>query len=297
MISHRVILSELLAGHDAERWKLCEKLIVALLEFLGELIQQGGLALQSSQIFYRGTLRTLVVILHDFPEFLSHHYMTLVSVIPHDCVQIRNLVLSAFPPNMRLPDPSVPDTSLDNLAEFNETPAMSLSYTASLRSGGDDDDIDIIALADDYMSDEQSTTTTDTDTQPSFFGKALEYIQQSTGGREDELHQYHSHRLGALVLYIGSKGAALTATTALENNPAARLYSYLLEHMTAEGKYIVMAINSLFANPQLFSGRYMLLSAMTDHLRYPNNHTYFFKAVLLQLFTQKAEAIKENITR
>lgn len=36
---------------------------------------------------------------------------------------------------------------------------------------------------------------------------------------------------------------------------------------------------------------------MTDHLRYPNSHTYFFRAVLLLLFTQKAESIKENITR
>lgn len=232
--SHRVILSELLAGHDAERWKLCEKLIVALLEFLGELVQQGGLALQSSQIFYRGTLRTLVVILHDFPEFLSHHYLTLVTVIPHDCVQIRNLVLSAFPPNMRLPDPSVPDTSLDNLAEFNEAPAMSLNYTASLRV----DDVNIMGLADDYMNEE---SITDTDTS-SFLTKALDYIQQTSSNG----HHYHVHRLGALVLYIGSKGAALTSTTALESNPATHFYSYLLEHMPAEGS-VLHALPSSFS--------------------------------------------------
>lgn len=232
IISHRVILSELLAGHDAERWKLCEKLIVALLEFLGELVQQGGLALQSSQIFYRGTLRTLVVILHDFPEFLSHHYLTLVTVIPHDCVQIRNLVLSAFPPNMRLPDPSVPDTSLDNLAEFNEAPVMSLNYTASLRV----DDVSIMGLADDYMNEESNT---DTDTS-SFLTKALDYVQQTSSNG----HHYHVHRLGALVLYIGSKGAALTSTTALESNPATQFYSYLLEHMTAEGSVLHALLSS-----------------------------------------------------
>ncbi len=48
------------------------------------------------------------VLLHDFPEFLCEHYFPLCNTIPVSCVQLRNLVLSAFPRNMRLPDPFTP---------------------------------------------------------------------------------------------------------------------------------------------------------------------------------------------
>ncbi len=48
------------------------------------------------------------VLLHDFPEFLCEHHFSLCDVIPVACVQLRNLVLSAFPRSMRLPDPFTP---------------------------------------------------------------------------------------------------------------------------------------------------------------------------------------------
>jgi len=49
------------------------------------------------------------VLLHDFPEFLSEHHFLLCNNIPPTCVQMRNLILSAFPRNMRLPDPFTPN--------------------------------------------------------------------------------------------------------------------------------------------------------------------------------------------
>ena len=54
---------------------------------------------------YRGTLRVLLVLLHDFPEFLCDYHYGFCDVIPPNCIQMRNLILSAFPRNMRLPDP------------------------------------------------------------------------------------------------------------------------------------------------------------------------------------------------
>ena len=54
---------------------------------------------------YSGTLRILLVLLHDFPEFLCDHHYSFCDVIPPNCIQMRNLILSAFPTNMRLPDP------------------------------------------------------------------------------------------------------------------------------------------------------------------------------------------------
>ena len=58
---------------------------------------------------HQGTLRVLLVLLHDFPEFLCDYHYGFCDVIPPNCIQLRNLILSAFPRNMRLPDPFTPN--------------------------------------------------------------------------------------------------------------------------------------------------------------------------------------------
>ena len=54
----------------------------------------------------------LLVLLHDFPEFLCEYHGCLCDAIPPPCIQMRNLVLSAFPRDMRLPDPFTPNLKL-----------------------------------------------------------------------------------------------------------------------------------------------------------------------------------------
>lgn len=55
----------------------------------------------------------LLVLLHDFPEFLCDYHYGFCDVIPPNCIQLRNLILSAFPRNMRLPDPFTPNLKVD----------------------------------------------------------------------------------------------------------------------------------------------------------------------------------------
>ncbi|CAK9181412.1 unnamed protein product [Ilex paraguariensis] len=62
----------------------------------------------SSFIFCIKAHWVLLVLLHDFPEFLCDHHFSFCDVIPPSCIQMRNIILSAFPCNMRLPDPSTP---------------------------------------------------------------------------------------------------------------------------------------------------------------------------------------------
>lgn len=74
------------------------------------------------QVVLQGTLRVLLVLLHDFPEFLCEYHFQLCNVIPPSCIQMRNLILSAFPRNMRLPDPFTPNLKVDLLPEINQSP-------------------------------------------------------------------------------------------------------------------------------------------------------------------------------
>ena len=70
----------------------------------------------------------LLVLLHDFPEFLCDYHYTFCDVIPPNCIQMRNLILSAFPRNMRLPDPFTPNLKVDSLPDIAQAPRILSNY-------------------------------------------------------------------------------------------------------------------------------------------------------------------------
>jgi CCR4-NOT transcription complex subunit 1 len=70
-------------------------------------------------------MRVLLVLLHDFPEFICDYHFSFCDVIPSSCIQMRNVILSAFPRNMRLPDPSTPNLKVHAICES----VLSLSNT------------------------------------------------------------------------------------------------------------------------------------------------------------------------
>jgi CCR4-NOT transcription complex subunit 1 len=86
---------------------LLERLLVELLRFMQPYLRLPDLS-EPIRRLYMGTLRVLLVLLHDFPEVLVEFHFSLCDVIPPTCVQMRNLILSAFPRQMRLPDPFTP---------------------------------------------------------------------------------------------------------------------------------------------------------------------------------------------
>jgi len=47
----------------------------------------------------------MLILLHDFPEFLIEASFILVENLPDKFHQIRNIILSAFPKSMQPPDP------------------------------------------------------------------------------------------------------------------------------------------------------------------------------------------------
>lgn len=112
------------------------------------------------------------MLLHDFPEFLCDYHFSFCDVIPSSCIQMRNVILSAFPRNMRLPDPSTPNLKvliiffllikilainfifffngvlrnfpfqIDLLAEINQSPRIFSEVDAALKSKQMKSDVD-----------------------------------------------------------------------------------------------------------------------------------------------------------
>ena len=80
-------------------------LIVSLFKFFKETMESDAYKSESYKLFYKGTLRALLVMLHDFPEFLIEAGFILVENLPDKFSQVRNIIFSAFPKTMQPPDP------------------------------------------------------------------------------------------------------------------------------------------------------------------------------------------------
>jgi CCR4-NOT transcription complex subunit 1 len=53
-----------------------------------------------------GIIRLFIVFIHDFQDFLSAFSLQLCLHIPDKLIQIRNMVISAYPKDMKFANPS-----------------------------------------------------------------------------------------------------------------------------------------------------------------------------------------------
>ena len=58
---------------DNRGWPHFQRLLISLLRFLEPYLRQAELT-DSVRLLYKGTLRVLLVLLHDFPEFLCEYH-------------------------------------------------------------------------------------------------------------------------------------------------------------------------------------------------------------------------------
>jgi CCR4-NOT transcription complex subunit 1 len=120
LISHRVFLQRILATTPQQKgWSMYSQLLIDLFKYLAPFLRNAELA-KPVTLLYKGTLRVLLVLLHDFPEFLCDYHFGFCDVIPPNCIQMRNLILSAYPRNMRLPDPFTPNLKVSVSLNFRD---------------------------------------------------------------------------------------------------------------------------------------------------------------------------------
>jgi len=257
LVSHRCFMPHLLLAKNQKGWPYFHRLLHALLTFLQPFLKNAHLS-DSIRKLYKGTLRVMLVLLHDFPEFLCEYHLYLCDVIPSTCVQLRNLVLSAFPRSMRLPDPFTPNLKVDLLPEISQPPRLMNEYFTQLTERG------IRQRVDSYMQSKQ----------PPDLPTALPTVLiQSNGAVNVPL-------LNSIVAYVGTHGAShLQNKVNLSTSPSMDIYRSLVSALDAEG-------------------RYYMFNAMANQLRFPNSHTHYFSYVLLSLFVDsEREFLQEQITR
>jgi len=92
---------------SSKYWENYHLLLKALFRYFNRIHKDSPTSLNSPCMkeFYMGTLRVLLVILHDWPEFLMQYAYSFCEEIPETFFQIKNIVLSAFNKGMKYPDP------------------------------------------------------------------------------------------------------------------------------------------------------------------------------------------------
>ena len=268
LVSHRCFLPRLLVDHNRKGWPLLQRLLTAALKFLEPFLRSAELT-ETVRLLYRGTLRLLLVLLHDFPEFLCDHHFNLCDVIPPNCIQMRNLVLSAFPRNMRLPDPFTPNLKVDLLPEISQSPRIVADDENAFRSSP------LRAELDAYLKTRSPRGF------PSDLRQRLMLEPQAAAAAAGT--RYDVPLMNALVLHVG-----VQAIQANRKNQGASQIAH-----TAP-----MDVFQRLAQELDTEGRYLFLNAIANQLRFPNSHTHYFSCVLLYLLAEAgSEVVQEQITR
>ncbi|VVB06762.1 unnamed protein product [Arabis nemorensis] len=269
LVSHRSFMPKLLSLNGQKGWPYVQRLLVDLLQFLEPFLRNAELR-GPVHCLYKGTLKLLLVLLHDYPEFLSDYHFTFCDVIPASCIQMRNIVLSSFPRNMRLPDPSTPDLKIDLLPEIVEAPCILSEVDAALKEKQMKGELD------EYLSMMQHDS--------SFLNQLKQRLLLPTSEANSAGTRYSVPLVNSLVLYAGLQAiqqlqAGVSEAQWNANIAALQMFKFLSGELDTEGRYI-------------------LLNAVANQLRYPNSHTHYFSYIMLYLFSESdQEIIKEQITR
>ncbi|KAM9470212.1 CCR4-NOT transcription complex subunit 1 isoform 2-T2 [Clarias gariepinus] len=266
LISHRIFIARMLAHTPQQKgWPMYAQLLIDLFKFLAPFLRNVELN-KPMQILYKGTLRVLLVLLHDFPEFLCDYHYGFCDVIPPNCIQLRNLILSAFPRNMRLPDPFTPNLKVDMLSEINIAPRILTNFTGVMPSQFKKD-------LDSYLKTRSPVT---------FLSELRSNLQVSN----EPGNRYNIQLINALVLYVGTQAIAHI------HNKGSTPSMSTITHSAHMDIFQNLAVDLDT------EGRYLFLNAIANQLRYPNSHTHYFSCTMLYLFAEaNAEAIQEQITR
>jgi CCR4-NOT transcription complex subunit 1 len=277
LVSHRVFMSGMLNMRDEAGWAPYCEIMQVLLSYMGEQLKPGNVSYVAKDL-YKGVLRILLILHHDFPEFVAENHFQFCNVIPAHCAQLRNLILSAYPSSFhKLPDPFREGLKLDRLQEMREAPKITGDIVTPLQQANLKNTLDT-AFQGNAVNDNVIQAICDALYKPA---------DKDTGLFLTPIH-VDVVLINALVLYIGeqavvSGGLKGNTRAAFEESP----HSMLLDKLAK------------VLNPE---ARYYLLSAMANQLRYPNSHTYYFSFAILQLFgidyaEQQESDIRQQIIR
>jgi CCR4-NOT transcription complex subunit 1 len=269
LISHRMIMGGLLDMADEAGWNKYRELVRAMLvyatdEFKGERLTRITVDL------HRGVMTILLILHHDFPDFVCENHQYFCDAIPHFCPQLRNVILSAMPrASLAWPDPTSAGLKVERLEESRNPPVLAIDLPGEVSRLGLKTTIDAACSKTDRDVNEGCE-------------RISEVLMRPRAPQTGYLHQpIHTdvEAMSMVVLYIATE--ALSSVGRFDSSSQ---HVKLLEKMAKS------------LHPE---GRYYLLSSFFDQLRFPNTHSVFFSYLIQHVFgTDGGDAeIRDQIAR
>ncbi len=271
LISHRDFLPLLMKLPDESGWKPYSQIVESLMSYLGELLRPLHLAGVTRDI-YRGAVKLLYVLQHDYPEFVVANYAKLGANIPSHCIQLHNLILNANPTALqaKMPDPMQPGLKVDRIDDIRESPQDSRDVEAPLHETGL---FDVLEQALERGPSEDAVAHIAHEIQ--------RQKGQGTGAGFVPIN-VDVKLIDSLVVYVGmhaiSRALQKGGPTFVQASPHTALLSMLIHEISPEA-------------------RYHLISSIVNQLRFTNSHTHYFSQALLELFGSDHNDPEENDIR
>eukprot|EP01017_Pseudomicrothorax_dubius_P013670 TRINITY_DN1609_c0_g3_i1.p1 TRINITY_DN1609_c0_g3~~TRINITY_DN1609_c0_g3_i1.p1 ORF type:complete len:550 (-),score=170.29 TRINITY_DN1609_c0_g3_i1:118-1707(-) len=271
LVAHKYFMPEILINQGG--WEFMFHLLINVFRFLRLLQENDRTPANNSSIklFYTGTLRVMLVLLHDFPEFLATYSFLLLEEIGNSFPQIRNLILSSFPKSVRPAHPltfqlkDYPDAELPELL-----PVILERVQAN----------SLWTWIDAYVKNHQE--------------EILQHIYTRFFGGEQEPSDYLNAPLVSLFINCIPHWVYLVPQGDVSHD-IKQVRERCVESYNFLRKLLFMSS---------YEVREVILTAMVNEARYPNRKTLYFITFFIQLFQSGAqerdrasEAIMEQLLR
>jgi CCR4-NOT transcription complex subunit 1 len=276
LIAHRDFLPMIMKLPNESGWKPYSRIVESLMSYLGELLKPMRIAGVTRDI-YRGVLKVLYVLQHDYPEFVAANHSRLGANIPSHCVQFHNLILNAnpIPSQAKMPDPMQPGLKVDRIDDIHESPDSSNDAEAPLRQTGLFDVVD------------QALQRGPSEDAVAHIAHEIQRNKGHATGTGCVSVNVDVKLINSLVVYVGmyavARAAQKSSPTYVQASPDAALLTMLVHEVRPEA-------------------RYHLINSVVNQLRFGNAHTHYFSQALLELFgsdhnDQEESDIRQQITR
>ncbi len=244
-----------------------------LMNYIGELLKPLHIAPVTKDI-YRGVLKLIVVLQHDFPEFIAANSSKLCANLPSHCIQLHNLILNASSPFSKPSDPLQPGLKVDRISEIRESPENINDVEAPLRQFGLSDVLD------------QALQNGPSEDAVAHIARAIQQKSRQSGVGFVPINA-DLKLIDSIVNYVGMQSIARAAQKQgpifVSSSPDAALLSMLVHELQPEA-------------------RYFFINSIVGQLREPNSHTHYFSQALLEIFgsdldDQEETDIRNQVTR
>ncbi|XBW35403.1 hypothetical protein QEN19_000969 [Hanseniaspora menglaensis] len=251
LLSHRMFLPIILKN-EKSRGIFWSKLNLLLIDLFKFFIEYSSLGKESVDVLYKGTLRFMLLIANDCPEYYIENHYVLMNELPSNFNQIRNIVCAAIPLDKFFPQPmnqQIPIDYIPESCEFN--PSSFVSPTQDLGA--------LKKPIDSYLRIPSSSLLRNINNQ----------ILAAIGDDSKRNLKFINSIISHIVTQAGdevvttSKQAILNLTSSYFN-----LISNLLTSNIHHNKEVV----------------YTILESLVNHLRFPNTQTYFVWYLLTTMF-------------